>query len=294
MSFRKTVIPVAGLGTRFLPATKAVPKELLPLVDRPLIQFAVEEAVAAGSDEIILISATGKESILDHFRPDAGLEETLIRSGKTRLLAIVQQATGLARVDSVLQQAPLGVGHAILQAKDKVGMEPFGVSFPDDIILGKVPALEQLRRVHEEHGGLVVAVEHVPASRVDHYGVIAGEPVGASLFRVTDLVEKPKPEESPSDLAIIGRYVLPGEIFSFLESTEPGVGGEIQITDGMRAALRDFPCHAVILEGTRYDCGSKLGFLQATVEVARRDGEFGEEFSHYLEQLEPLDRLRSE
>lgn len=278
MSFTKTVIPVAGLGTRFLPATKAQPKEMLTIIDRPLIQYAVEEAVAAGSDQIVLVSAPGKESIIDHFRPAPELEALLAERGKTDALRLVHAAGHLARVEAVMQDAPLGVGHAILQARATVGDEPFGVMFPDDVIIAQVPVMEQLRRVHARLGGIVVAVERVPHEHVDRYGVISGEPIEDGVYRVADMVEKPPVDEAPTDLAIVGRYVLPGEIFSILAQTKAGIGGEIQITDAMRTAIGSQPCHAVIFEGERHDCGSKLGFLQATIALSRRHPELASAF----------------
>ena len=282
MILRKTVMPVAGLGTRFLPATKAQPKEMLALVDRPLIQYTVEEAVAAGSEQIILVSSPRKESILEHFAVDAELEAMLERRGKTALLELVRSVGRLAEVSAVMQGEPLGVGHAILQAKDAVGDAVFGVAFADDLIEAEVPPLEQLRRVHAERGGIVLAVERVPADRVDQYGVIAGEQLGERVFRVERLVEKPPVGEAPSNLAIVGRYVFVPEIFAAIEATKPGVGGEIQITDAIALALRDTPCHAVEFEGRRYDCGSKLGFVQATIAVARRDPEIAGPLAEFL------------
>lgn len=279
---RKTVMPVAGLGTRFLPATKAQPKEMLTVVDRPLIQYAVEEAVAAGSDEVILVSAPSKGVILDHFRVDAALEESLAAAGKEALLEIVREVGRIATVHAVMQGEPLGVGHAILQAKDAVGDEVFGVAFPDDLILAEVPVLEQLLRVQEQHGGIVVAVERVPAERVDRYGVIDGENVGGGVYRVNRLVEKPPIDQAPSNLAIVGRYVFAPAIFAAIERTAAGAGGEIQITDAMQGALETMPCHAVVFEGNRYDCGSRLGFVQATIAVARLDPDLAAPLAEFL------------
>lgn len=273
MSFRTVVIPVAGLGTRFLPVTKVVPKELVPLVDRPLVQYTVEEAVAAGAERIVFVSSPGKESIEHLFRPDPQLERALEARGKDELLRVVRRLTSMAEVESVIQAEPLGVGHAILQARSAVGDGAFAVMFPDDFIQSELPVLEQLRRVHEEHGGMVVAVRRVPKERVQRYGVIRGEAVSERVYRVRDLVEKPLPEEAPSDLAIVGRYVFPGEIFSILKGTRPGVGGEIQITDAMRTALGQLPCHAVVFQGRHFDCGSRVGYLQATLAVAAGDAE---------------------
>jgi len=279
---RKTVMPVAGLGTRFLPATKAQPKEMLTVVDRPLIQYAVEEAVAAGSDEVILVSAPSKAAILEHFRVDSELEAALAASGKDELLEIVRGVGRIARVHAVMQGEPLGVGHAILQAKEAVGNDVFGVVFPDDLILADVPVLEQLRRVQEQHGGIVMAVEQVPAEQVDRYGVIDGERVADGVYRVNRLVEKPPVGQAPSTLAIVGRYVFAPAIFESIERTGAGVGGEIQITDAMQAALATMPCHAVVFEGARYDCGSRQGFVKATIAVARQDADLAGPLAEFL------------
>ncbi len=286
MSFRTTVIPVAGLGTRFLPATKATPKEMLPVFDRPLLQYAVEESVAAGGSRIVLVTAPGKTSVLKHFTADPVLEATLSERGKTEMLEVVQSVAKLAQVEVVEQRAPRGVGHAILQARVAVGDEAFGVMFPDDFLLAEVPVLEQLRHVHAQHGGVVVAVERVPREHVDRYGVICGERVADNVYRVSDMVEKPSIDEAPTDLAIVGRYVLPAKIFSVLGETGAGVGGEVQLTDALRAVLDEEPCHAVEFEGLRYDCGSRFGLLQATVEVARRHPEVGDRFGRYLKELD--------
>ncbi|NKB87317.1 MAG: UTP--glucose-1-phosphate uridylyltransferase [Acidobacteria bacterium] len=279
-------MPVAGLGTRFLPATKAQAKEMFTVVDRPLIQYAVEEAAASGSNEIVLVSAPGKGAILEHFSVDAALERTLAERGKSALLEVVEHAGRLAEVSAVMQGEPLGVGHAILQAREAVGDEVFGVAFPDDFILAETPVLEQLRRVHAERGGIVVAVEPVPEDRVDQYGVIEGAEVADGVYEVSRLVEKPPVDEAPSNLSIVGRYVFPASIFEWIERTGTGAGGEYQITDAMQAALRAMPCHAVVFEGTRYDCGSRLGFLQASVAVARRDPEMAGPLAEWLSTLD--------
>jgi UTP--glucose-1-phosphate uridylyltransferase len=275
-------MPVAGLGTRFLPATKAQPKEMLTVVDRPLIQYAVQEAVAAGSDQVILVSAPNKKSIVEHFSVDARLEAALADRGNDELLARVREVGRMARVHEVMQGEPLGVGHAILQARDAVADEVFGVAFPDDLILAEVPVLEQLRRVHAEHGGMVVAVEPVPWDQVDRYGVIEAAEVGPGVHRVQRLVEKPPRDVAPSNLAIVGRYVFAPAIFDVLEQTGAGAGGEIQITDAMQTALATMPCHAVAFEGTRFDCGSRLGFVEATIAVARRDATLAGRLAEWL------------
>ena len=286
MSFRTTVIPVAGLGTRFLPATKATPKEMLPIFDRPLLQYAVEESVAAGCSRVVLVTAPGKTSVLKHFTADSRLEAILSQRGKAAMLEAVQAVTSLAQVEEVQQRTPCGVGHAILQAREAVGDEPFGVMFPDDFLLAEIPVLEQLRRVYTEHGGFVLAVERVPVEHVDRYGVISGERVADNVYRVTDMVEKPSMDEAPTDLAIVGRYVLPSKIFSVLGETGAGVGDEVQLTDALKVMLSEEVCHAVEFEGLRYDCGSRFGLLQATVEVARRHPDIGSRFRRYLSELD--------
>ena len=285
MALNKTVIPVAGLGTRFLPATKAQAKEMITLVDRPLIQYSVEEAAAAGFDEFVLVSAPDKESLERHFAAAPKLEARLEQDGKLDLLATVRGVAALGRFRTVLQHEPLGVGHALLMAREAVGDEPFGVMFPDDLILSRVSTMLQLRRVHERLGGIVIAVQRVPGDQVHQYGVIDGVEVDPGVFRVRDMVEKPPAAEAPSDLAIVGRYVLPASLFAILDGTAPGVGGEIQLTDAMRVAMRDEPCHAVLFDGTRYDCGNKLGFLQATVAVAATHPELGEPFRRFLREV---------
>lgn len=284
MTLRTTVMPVAGLGTRFLPATKAIPKEMIPVVDRPLIQYAVEEAAATGCHHVVLVSSRGKESILEHFRADAALVRLLEGRHHGDLAAAVQAIGELATVEAVLQEEPRGVGHAILQARALVRGDAFGVAFPDDLLVADVPALEQLRRAHEQHGGIVVAVDRVPSDRVNRYGIVDVQEVAGNIMRVRDLVEKPSPADAPSDLAIIGRYVLPTAIFEELEHTDAGVGGEIQVTDAIRAALARMPCHAVLIEGTRYDCGSQLGFLQATAALGARHQRVGAAFAAWLRE----------
>ena len=285
MSLRSVVVPAAGLGTRFLPATKAQPKEMMTIVDRPLIQYAVEEAVAAGVSRVVLVSAPGRGSLQDHFCANARLEDALERSGRQDLLAVVRRVESLAAVQTVVQPEPRGVGHAILMAREAVEEGAFGVMFPDDLIIADVPVLEQLRRVHERTGGIVLAVQRVAREQVHRYGVIRGTHAGEGLYRVEDLIEKPRVEEAPSDLAIVGRYILPDDVFLHLQRTEPGVGGEIQLTDALRAALATLPCHALEFEGDRHDCGGRLGFLQATVEIARRHPELGPEFERYLAEV---------
>ena len=282
---RKAVIPAAGLGTRFLPATKASPKEMLPLVDKPLIQYAVEEAVAAGIEDIIIITGRGKRAIEDHFDRSFELEETLKGNGKGRLIKDLRRISELAKFCYIRQPEALGLGHAVLCAQHLIGNEPFAVILGDEIIDAKVPALGQLMQVYAEGYGAVVGVQKVRRADVSHYGSIASERVTAGLHRVVDLIEKPTPEESPSRLALIGRYVLSPAIFPALQRTVPGKNREIQLTDALRHLARQVPIYAREIQGQRYDAGDKLGFLQATVEFALKDPILGPRFSRYLKQL---------
>lgn len=282
---RKAVIPAAGLGTRFLPATKASPKEMLPLVDKPLIQYAVEEAVAAGIEDIIIITGRGKRAIEDHFDRSFELEETLKGNGKGRLIKDLRRISELAKFCYIRQPEALGLGHAVLCAQHLIGNEPFAVILGDEIIDAKVPALGQLMQVYAEGYGAVVGVQKVRRADVSHYGIIASERVTAGLHRVVDLIEKPTPEESPSRLALIGRYVLSPAIFPALQRTVPGKNREIQLTDALRHLARQVPIYAREIQGQRYDAGDKLGFLQATVEFALKDPILGPRFSRYLKQL---------
>ena len=282
---RKAVFPAAGLGTRFLPATKAQPKEMLPLVDKPTIQYVVEEAVASGLEEIILVTGRNKRAIEDHFDAAFELEYYLADRGKTDELAQIKTISELASVSYVRQKEPLGLGHAILCARSMVGEEPFGVFLGDDIIVSNVPCMRQLLDVHAERGGPVLAVMRVPREEIGRYGVIAGTPVGGNVFEVHDLVEKPAPAEAPSDLAIIGRYVLTPDLFPILAATPADARGEIQLTNGLRTLRRHRPIYAVEFEGKRHDTGEKLGFLMATVEIALARPDLGQAFRRYLESL---------
>lgn len=284
-SITKAVFPVAGLGTRFLPATKASPKEMLPLVDKPLIQYAVEEAVASGIEEIILVTGRNKRAIEDHFDSAFELEENLKAKGKLRLLDEVQRIAQLVTFCYIRQKEALGLGHAILCAKRLVSGEPFAVLLGDDLIDGQTPALRQLMKIFAAHRVTVLAVTRVAREETSHYGILEAQPMGERLYRVRDLVEKPKPSEAPSDLAIIGRYILTPGIFEALEHTPPGKGGEIQLTDGLRRLLKHESILAYEVEGTRYDAGDKLGFLMATVEYALKNPELGKPFRRYLEGL---------
>ena len=278
------VFPVAGRGTRFLPVTKASPKEMLPIVDKPLIQYAVEEAIEAGATKLVFVTGASKRSIEDHFDTDAELERALSAGGKDEQLASIRNIipAGVTCV-YIRQGEPLGLGHAVLCARPAVGDEPFFVHLPDDLIAGKPGCLAQMAAEYERHGGSVIAVETVPHESTSSYGIVAVDE--ADNQRITRIVEKPKPEDAPSNLAVVGRYLLAPEIFDKLEKTGRGAGGEIQLTDGIADLLDESPVYAYSFGGTRYDCGSKLGYLQATVAYGLEDTEAGEGFRNHLEEL---------
>ncbi len=284
---RKAVFPAAGLGTRFLPATKAQPKEMLPLVDKPLIQYGVEEVIHSGIQNIIIVTGRGKSAIEDHFDVSFELEHLLESRGQKDLLASVRGVSDMIDIAYVRQKEALGLGHAVLRAKDLVGPEPFAVVLSDDVIDAEIPCMRQLLDVYEFFGASVVALMEVPKDRISAYGVVDAEPVahnGAKdrLYRICNMVEKPKAEDAPSNLAIIGRYVLTPEIFTSIEAVQPGSGGEIQLTDGLKHLLRNRPIYGYKFEGTRYDAGDKLGFLKATVEFALKRYDLGGPFREYL------------
>ncbi|HZG53786.1 MAG TPA: UTP--glucose-1-phosphate uridylyltransferase GalU [Pyrinomonadaceae bacterium] len=283
---RKAVFPAAGLGTRFLPATKASPKEMLPLVDKPLIQYGVEEAVASGVESILIITGRGKNAIEDHFDISFELESLLRERGKDKLLAVARSVSELARISYVRQQEALGLGHAILQARDFVAGESFAVMLPDDIMDCETPALKQMLRVYEEYDAPVVGTMQVEGEAISRFGAIDAEEVADGVYKIKDMVEKPPFAEAPSDLAIIGRYILTPDIFDEIERTERGTGGEIQITDAMRSLLKRRPFYAVRFEGARHDAGDKLGFLIATVEFALKRPDLAPEFKEYLRSLD--------
>jgi UTP--glucose-1-phosphate uridylyltransferase len=282
---RKAVFPAAGLGTRFLPATKASPKEMLPLVDKPLIQYGVEEAVASGIESIVIVTGRGKAAIEDHFDVSFELEKLLEERGKQAELKAMRAISEMARVSYVRQQEALGLGHAILQARDLVGNEPFAVILSDDIIDSEIPALKQLLDVYEKYDAPVVAVFEVAGEAISRFGVVDGEEIEEGIYKINDMVEKPAFADAPSDLAIIGRYVLTPDIFAEIEKTNPGAVGEIQITDAMRALMKQRPFYAVRFKGKRYDAGDKLGFLIATVEFALKHEDLAPEFREYLQSL---------
>ena len=283
---RTAVFPAAGLGTRFLPATKSIPKEMLALVDKPLIQYVVEEAVAAGIERIVIVTSRGKSAIEDHFDLSWELEQTLAERKKEALLAEVRRLSTLARVISVRQDRALGLGHAVLQARDVVGDEPFAVMLSDDIITGTAPCVGRMMEVCVRRGNPVIALQRVPPSQTHLYGIVAGEPAkGESrVFALSGMIEKPPPEKAPSDLAIIGRYILPPEIFAILERTRSDVGGEIQLTSGLAALAAERPMDGYLFEGTRYDAGDKAGFLKATVDLALARPDLAPEFQRFLEE----------
>ncbi|MBX3287854.1 MAG: UTP--glucose-1-phosphate uridylyltransferase GalU [Acidobacteria bacterium] len=283
---RKAVFPAAGLGTRFLPATKASPKEMLPLVDKPLIQYSVEEAVASGIDSILIITGRDKSAIENHFDISFELEQMLKERGKDEMFKQVRAITDIAKISYTRQKQALGLGHAIYQAKDFVGDEPFAALLADDIVDAEVPALAQMIKIYEEFGCPVVATMQVEGEAISRFGVIDAEEVSPGVFKINDMVEKPAYEDAPSDLAIIGRYIFTPDIFEAIEETKPGSGGEIQITDAMRLLLKKRPFYAVRLDGTRHDAGDKLGFLIATVEYALKRDDLGEDFRNYLRSLD--------
>src|SRR5438105_1460460 len=287
---RKAVLPAAGLGKRVLPATKAQPKEMLTVVDKPQIQYVVEECVASGIEHIIIVTGKGKNSIEDHFDYNPTLERFLEEKGRKDQAALVRKISDMVQVSYTRQKEPLGLGHAVLVAKDLVGDEPFAVLLGDVLIPGENPATKQLIDVYEATGVGAIAVEEVPREKTHLYGIVAGEPApqppfGNRLLRIKDLVEKPKPEVAPSNLAITGRYVLPPAIFDCLARTKPGAGNEIQLTDGMRILAQEQGLWALIYEGISYDAGDKLGFLKATVEIALQNKELGKDFRAYLKGL---------
>jgi UTP--glucose-1-phosphate uridylyltransferase len=287
---QKAVFPAAGLGTRFLPATKAQPKEMLPIVDKPIIQYGVEEAQHSGIQNIIIVTGRGKTAIEDHFDVSFELENLLENRGKKDLLATVRSISDMINVAYVRQKEALGLGHAVMRASELVGNEPFAVVLADDVIEAKTPCLRQLMDVFEFFCAPVLAVMEVPPDRISSYGAIDGEPVSHNgsmdrLYRIRDLVEKPKASEAPSNLAIIGRYVLTPEIFQSLQAIDPGSGGELQLTDALKHMLRSRPIYAYRFEGTRYDAGDKLGFLKATVEFALKRKDLGGPFRDYLKGL---------
>ena len=282
---RKAVIPAAGWGTRFLPATKALPKEMLPLVDKPLIQYIVEEATSSGIDQIIIVTSSGKGAIEDHFSRSLNLEYTLEQKGEDGLLGEMRHIAELANIRFIRQKEQLGLGHAILCAKEIVGDEPFAVFLPDDIFEAEVPVLKQMLEVYQRYNGSVIAVWRVTKEDTKRYGIIKPKQIAERVYQVLDLVEKPEPEDAPSDLAILGRYILTPEIFETLRVTPPGKGKEIQLTDGLALLLRQQAIYGYEFEGTYYDAGKPLGLLKASVALALRHPQMGADFREYLKKL---------
>jgi UTP--glucose-1-phosphate uridylyltransferase len=282
---RKAVFPAAGLGTRFLPATKAQPKEMLPLVDKPLIQYGIEEALSSGIDNIIVITGRGKNAIEDHFDVSFELEKILEQRGETELLETVRKISDMINVSYVRQKEALGIGHALLTARELIGNEPFACFLGDDIIDSDIPCMRQLLNVYEERDNPVVAIEEVSEESVSSYGIIAGRMVGEGLYEIEDMVEKPSRDTAPSNLAIIGRYVLTPDLFEALQDVEPDAKGEIQLTNGLRLLLKERPICGYKFKGVRHDAGNKLGFLKATVEFALKRPDLGEPFRQYLRSL---------
>ena len=285
MKIRKAVIPAAGLGTRVLPASKSIPKEMLPIVDKPVIQYIVEEAVKAGITEILIITGRGKGAIEDHFDRSPELEERLLAGGKQAIYEEIRAIPDLANITFIRQKETKGLGHAVLCAKEFVGDEPFAVLYGDDVIIGENSATAELCAAYEKHGKGVVGIKEVPHEMIHKYSSLKADPIGDREFLVTDMIEKPKPGEELSLYSILGRCVLPPEIFDILDKTPPGAGGEIQLTDAMRTLARRDGMTAVDFTGTRYDMGNKLGILQASVEVALNHPEIGTEFRAYLKEL---------
>lgn len=286
MKIRKAVFPAAGFGTRFLPVTKSQPKEMLPIVDKPVIQYLVEEAVASGITEIIIVTGRGKRSIEDHFDYSFELEHTLVEKGKHSLLKEVRDVARLAKFVYVRQPMPLGDGHAILCAKEVVGDEPFAVLFGDDIVDHKVPAIKQLMNVYEETGGSVMALQKIDKKESDSYGMIKPRWSKGRLHEVENLVEKPKPAQAPSDLAIIGKYVVTPEIIAALEKAKPGHGGEIRLIDGFMQLQKKQKIYGYEVQGKRYDTGTKLGLLTASIDFALKRKDLGPDLKKYLKSLD--------
>jgi UTP--glucose-1-phosphate uridylyltransferase len=285
MKVHKAIIPAAGLGTRFLPATKAQPKEMLPIVDKPTIQFIVEEAVASGIEDIIIVTGRNKRAIEDHFDKSYELEEVLEKTNKEELLTLVRDISNLVNIHYIRQKEPKGLGHAIYCAKAFIGNEPFAVLLGDDIVKSDVPCLKQLIDIYDKYRTTVLGVQRVPQEDVSKYGIVAGRQVDDRVFKVTDMIEKPEIDEAPSNIAILGRYIISPSIFSYLENVSPGKNGEIQLTDALKDMMHHETMYAYDFIGRRYDVGNKMGFLQATVEFALDRDDLRDEFSSWLKQI---------
>lgn len=285
MKIRKVIIPAAGLGTRFLPATKAQPKEMLPIVDKPTIQYIIEEAVASGAETILIITGRNKRAIEDHFDKSVELEDELSRKGKTELLEAVRRITDLADIHYIRQKEPLGLGHAVYCARHFIGDEPFAVMLGDDVVYSQTPCLAQLMAVGERYECPVLGVQPVAWEQVSQYGIVRGQLESEGLYRVEGLVEKPSPQDAPSNIAILGRYIITPDIFPILADTKTGSGGEIQLTDALARLAQRRHMAAYCFEGRRYDVGSRIGFLEATVEYALRRSDIGDAFERYLRSV---------
>ena len=285
MKVQKAIIPAAGLGTRFLPATKAQPKEMLPIVDKPSLQYIIEEAVASGIEEILIITGRNKQSIEDHFDKSVELELELEKSGKDELLREVRKISDMVNIHYIRQKEPRGLGHAIYCAKSFIGNEPFAVLLGDDIVDSEVPCLQQMIKAYDEYKTTILGVQEVPDTDVDKYGIVKGMHIEDRMYKVRDLIEKPSIDEAPSNIAILGRYIISPRIFDILEHTAPGKGGEIQLTDALKELAQKEAMYAYNFEGRRYDVGDKLGFLEATVEFALKREGLRDEFLEYLKNI---------
>lgn len=285
MKVRKAVIPAAGLGTRFLPATKAQPKEMLPIVDKPTIQYIIEEAAAAGVEDIIIVTGRSKRSIEDHFDRSIELEMELDKAGKADWLAMVKSIPEIANIHFIRQKQPLGLGHAVLTASHFIGDEPFAVLLGDDVVVSRKPVLQQMVEIFNEYKTSILGVQEVPAEVVHRYGIVDCRHVDDDVYKVRDLVEKPAKENAPSNIAILGRYILTPTIFDYLENQQPGANGEIQLTDSLKRLAKDEAMYAYVFKGHRYDVGTKLGFLQANIEFALRNPEVADDLKKYLDEL---------
>lgn len=292
MRVRKAIIPAAGLGTRFLPATKAQPKEMLPIVDKPTIQYIIEEAVEAGIQDIIIVTGRNKRSIEDHFDRSIELELELEKGGKQEMLDMVKEISEMANIHYIRQKEPRGLGHAILAARHFIGDEPFAVLLGDDVVMAKQPCLGQMLDVFREYQTSILGVQTVAREVVDKYGIIAGKQVDDRVYKVTDMVEKPAVAEAPSNVAVLGRYIITPDIFRFLETQDEGCGGEIQLTDALKRLAKEQAMYAYDFKGHRYDVGTKSGFIQANIEFALRTEELREEMKDYLQRLhENMDEM---
>lgn len=286
MKIKKAVIPAAGLGTRFLPATKAIPKEMLPIVDKPTIQYIVEEAIASGIEDILIITGRNKGSIEDHFDRAVELEDNLEQNNKEELLEEVRKISKMINIHTVRQKNPLGLGHAVYCAKSFVGNEPFAVLLGDDVVDSQNPCLKQMIEVFEQYNSTILGVQPVGWENVNKYGIVSGNKINDNIYSVKDLVEKPSQDKAPTNIAILGRYIITPKIFEILENTSKGVGGEIQLTDGLRELCNIEDVYAYTFEGRRYDVGSKIGFLQATVDFAMKSDDLRDDFKAYLKGLD--------